>query len=89
MSNGSDLIEGDVGREQERLRALARIRQRRYRERNPRIDFHPDKHAIEAINSMRTPYAGGDASSIINRIIREWSARVWCTPGGYLRTASK
>jgi hypothetical protein len=40
-----------------------------------RIDFHPDARAIEIVNRLRTRSVGGDASSIINRIIRDWSAR--------------
>jgi hypothetical protein len=52
----------------------ARERQRRYRLRRRRIDYFPDPHAATTIDSLRTPYAGGDASSIINRIVLEWSS---------------
>jgi hypothetical protein len=62
----------DAHLEQER-RARARERQRRYRAARPRIDYFPDPHAVVTIDSLRTRYAGGDASSIINRIVREWS----------------
>jgi hypothetical protein len=40
----------------------------------PRIDYFPDPHAVATIDSLRTRYAGGDASSVINRILREWSS---------------
>jgi hypothetical protein len=32
-----------------------------------RIDYFPDPHAVATIDSLRTRYAGGDASSVINR----------------------
>jgi hypothetical protein len=60
--------------EQEALRARARERQRRYRAGRPRIDYFPDRSAVATIDSLRTRYAGGDASSIINRIVLEWSS---------------
>jgi hypothetical protein len=63
-----------VAHEQERLRALARERQRRRRMGRQRIDYTPNAHAATVIDSLRTGYAGGDASSIINRIICEWTA---------------
>jgi len=55
--------------EKSRLREQARVRQRRYRQSNRRIDYHPDAWAIEVINALRTRSVGGDASSIINRIV--------------------
>ena len=58
----------------ERARAQARIRQRRYRLQKRRIDFFPDAHAIKIIGRLRTPRVGGDTSSVINGIIRQWSA---------------
>lgn len=60
------MSESSQGREQ------ARLRQRRYREGKARIDFHPDRQAIAVIDLLRTNCVGGDASSIINRIILEW-----------------
>jgi hypothetical protein len=59
---------------QERVRALARARQRKHRMGRQRIDYTPNAHAATVIDSLRTGYAGGDASSIINRIICEWTA---------------
>jgi hypothetical protein len=60
--------------EQEALKARARERQRRYRAGRTRIDYFPDPHAATTIDSLRTRCVGGDASSIINRILREWSS---------------
>ena len=37
-----------------------------------RIDFYADATAATVIDSLRTRRAGGDASSILNRIIAEW-----------------
>lgn len=39
-----------------------------------RIDYTPDAHAATVIDSLRTGYSGGDASSAINRVIAEWAA---------------
>jgi hypothetical protein len=58
---------------QEGSKARARERQRRYRLRRPRIHYFPDPHAATTIDSLRTRFVGGDASSVINRILREWS----------------
>ena len=55
-------------------RVRARERQRRYRADRPRIDYFPDSSAVATIDLLRTGYAGGDASSIINRIVLEWSS---------------
>jgi hypothetical protein len=38
-----------------------------------RIDYFPDPPAVTTIDSLRTRSVGGDASSIINRIVREWA----------------
>jgi hypothetical protein len=38
------------------------------------FDYFPNPHAATTIDSLRTRYAGGDASSIINRIVLEWSS---------------
>lgn len=56
-------------------RARARMRQRRYREGRPRIDYFPDPHAVTTIDSLRTRYAGGrrilDHQPDRSRIARE------------------
>lgn len=57
--------------EQERSKARAHLR--RWRSARPRIDYYPDPHAVATIDSLRLRQTGGDASSIINRIIREYA----------------
>jgi hypothetical protein len=49
---------------------LQRARRRKLR----RIDFYPCEAAAAVIDELRAPRVGGDASSIINRIIAEWYA---------------
>lgn len=49
--------------------------QRARRARYPRIDYYPDEEADALIRSMAGPFAGGDFSSIINRIVGEWAER--------------
>lgn len=53
----------------ERKREAQRLRRARY----PRIDYYPDDAALALIDQERRPRIGGDASSIINRIVREWA----------------
>ena len=48
--------------------------QRRRRARSRRIDYYASPEANETIDKCRTKTAGGDASSIINRIIEVWAA---------------
>jgi len=55
-----------------RERKLEQQRERRRTER--RIDYYPSKEAAAIIDQLRTPYAGGDLSSVLNRIVGEWSA---------------
>lgn len=56
-------------------REQARIRQQqRRRLRLRRIDYIASSEAAAIIDSLRSRYAGGDASSIINRIVSEWWA---------------
>jgi hypothetical protein len=55
----------------ERALLLQRDRRRRLR----RIDYYPSGEAAALIDSLRKPYGGGDASSILNRIVSEWAAR--------------
>ena len=52
----------------ERILELQRERRRSLR----RIDYYPSKAAVAVIDSMRSRRTGGDASSIIDRIIAEW-----------------
>ncbi|AND70212.1 hypothetical protein ATSB10_27580 [Dyella thiooxydans] len=35
----------------------------------PRIDYYPSRQAIEAISARTFPYAGGDFSSVIDRLV--------------------
>ncbi|MGH6628396.1 MAG: hypothetical protein ACREB3_01540, partial [Burkholderiales bacterium] len=57
-------------RNHDRVNELQRLRRASMR----RVDYYPSNEAIRVIDSRREPYAGGDASSIINRIIVEWEA---------------
>ena len=54
-----------------RARILEGQRWRRSRAR--RIDYYPSKEAAAVIDSLRSHRAGGDASSILNRIVAEWA----------------
>lgn len=47
--------------------------QRDRRAKHPRIDYYPSKTASEIIKANTYGYAGGDYSSVINRIIQEWA----------------
>jgi hypothetical protein len=53
----------------ERILTLQRNRRARMR----RIDFYASPEAVAIIDRVRTPRAGGDASSIVNQIIHEWA----------------
>ena len=55
-----------------RARILSQQRERRARLR--RIDYYPDADVAGIIDRLRVNGPGGDASSIINRIAREWAA---------------
>jgi hypothetical protein len=55
-----------------RERILTLQRERRHRLR--RVDYYPSENAAAIIDTMRNHGVGGDASSIINRILSEWSA---------------
>lgn len=39
-----------------------------------RIDYYPSENAVAIIDKLRTGGVGGDASSILNRILSEWAA---------------
>lgn len=55
-------------------RDRARTQQRARRARLRRIDYYASQEAAKVIDRLRRPYAGGDASSIINRALLEWAA---------------
>lgn len=56
-----------------RERILTRQRDRRHRLR--RIDYYPSESAMGIIDKLRSSrVVGGDASSILNRILSEWAA---------------
>ena len=46
--------------------------QRLRRKSRKRLDYYPDSIAQQMIESLRTNRIGGDASSILNNIIKEW-----------------
>jgi hypothetical protein len=54
-----------------RKRILSLQRDRRARMR--RIDFYASSEAVAIIDRLRATRAGGDASSIVNKIIQEWA----------------
>ena len=53
-------------------RARANETQRERRKRLKRLDFYASPEVIAVIDSLRVPRVGGDASSILNRIVKEW-----------------
>jgi hypothetical protein len=38
-----------------------------------RIDYYVSEDAAEIVDNLRRPYASGDYSSILNRIVAEWA----------------
>jgi len=48
--------------------------QRDRRQQLRRIDYYADEAAATIIDKLRAPGIGGDASSILNRIVSEWAA---------------
>ena len=38
-----------------------------------RIDYYPSEEAAAIVDRFRTRSVGGDASSILNRIVAEWA----------------
>jgi hypothetical protein len=55
-------------------RAERKRQQQRYRRtRHPRIDYYPDEDADALIRSLSGHFAGGDFSSVINRIVAAWA----------------
>lgn len=67
------LTEQDHAEWQARRRAQILEQQRGRRKRLRRIDYYPSKDAAAIIDRFRTRRSGGDASSILNRIIAEWA----------------
>ncbi len=54
-------------------REAARIRQRLWRTRHPRIDYHPSEEALQIIRMQVGPGVGNDRSSIINTAVIAWA----------------
>jgi hypothetical protein len=77
MSEASQAMIGaphSAGADARRGHVLALQRARRNRLR--RIDFYSDETTAAIIEKLRVPRVGGDASSILNRIVAEWAANV-------------
>jgi hypothetical protein len=53
-----------------------RQQQRDRRANSHRIDYYPSPMAHYAILARCGPFVGGDYSSVINRVIEEWAARL-------------
>lgn len=53
--------------------ARRRQQQRDRRATNPRIDYYPSTEAAALIYGLRFHGAGGDMSSVINRIVVDWA----------------
>jgi hypothetical protein len=69
----SEMIEAmHTGGSTRRTRILALQSARRSRLR--RIDYYPDEATAAIVDKLRAPRIGGDASSILNRIVAEWAA---------------
>lgn len=54
-------------------RESKREAQRWRRARNPRIDYYPSPEVYALVCGIARPFAGGDFSSILNRIVSEWA----------------
>lgn len=52
-----------------------RDQQRQRRTSSRRIDYYPDDLAAALIDANVRPTAGGDYSSVINAMLREWAQR--------------
>jgi hypothetical protein len=64
----------DDPEDRERKRLQTREAQRAWRKRRNRIDFYAEADVQAIVNAQRVAGVGGDASSILNRIVREWAA---------------
>jgi hypothetical protein len=70
---GAPVITAQDGAEwQTRRRARISTLQRERRHRLRRIDYYPSEDAATLIDKLRTRGVGGDASSILNRIVADW-----------------
>jgi len=54
--------------------------QRARRARYNRIDYYPDDHAATVIYGMHGRRSGDDLSSVINRIVAEWTEMLETLP---------
>lgn len=52
-----------------------REQQRQRRASHRRIDYYPDDLAADVIDANTGRWAGGDYSSVLNRIVAEWCHR--------------
>lgn len=59
---------------QEWRKQRKRQQQRERRARNPRIDYYPNVEAAAIVYALVGPVPGRDLSSLLNRIVTEWSA---------------
>ena len=57
-------------------RTSKREAQRARRAKYSRIDYYPDELAASIISGQSGRFVGGDYSSVINRIVAEWSELV-------------
>jgi hypothetical protein len=58
--------------EAERKQRVLELQRRRRRSKR-RLDYYADDAALAIINGLRTRSVGGDASSILNRIVQDWA----------------
>jgi hypothetical protein len=73
-SPGMQVLTADDRRQWQQWRKdRKREQQRERRATNPRIDYYPDALAWTLITAMAGPRAGGDFSSVINRVVAEWA----------------
>lgn len=68
------LTDTDRAEWQQWRRDSKREQQRQRRARYPRVDYYPNPEAVQALNDLCRPGVGGDASSVLNRIVSEWAS---------------
>jgi hypothetical protein len=69
-------LKEDEEREYLRWRRFCQRQSKNRRRREMRrIEYCANPIAEAVIDGLRTRYVGGDASSILNRIVAEWAAR--------------
>jgi hypothetical protein len=66
----NEAMHADGSARRRRILVLQSARRSRLR----RIDYYADETAAAIIGKLRAPRVGGDASSILNRIVAEWAA---------------